>query len=600
MEDIRKYIPVRDFLLETSIYDDLEAVAKKQNISQDRVDEFLQLTDAVVKGNLSLQQMPSMLSQAFGLNDKQSNALAADISGYVLLPLENYLPNVRDQIITWGGSIEQYPKLRVEKEKTSPDKLIQDFAKRMGLTLSDDLMARFVYLTKGYLTKSRAREATKNILMRSIRIGGLDFTDEMAENFFARMDAEAKNFQFETTEVVHPEVKKPYAPAKPEVQNDSVAAPVPEQTRPGKPDSVKVLTKPGPRIQKKILSKAEILEKVKGMSIKNVKKAIRGTMERALNDRTAPANIKKLLPPKPKQPKKGLASWSDAKNFTPLKALKDVRPKIIAKRTPIALEPPLRLPARDAATHELANSVPVVSGLELSLQEKEELKKHEKEMKRNQKADRANESAPRTGDLRSKDREVLDRRHAVMTGVVSDEKIESVLPNARVSAARSKEEELMLQKGTVSEEMIRKAQTASRPAMAKASVTAKSVLPAQGTSGRVTDIKAVRRLIGPIEELGTMGVKEFRRLSSDAKEATRKIGDKLDLLQATSYEERIKGVKAWRGSPINRLYLEMSKEALRSGKSIAEIGAERRNNGKESLSPAEIQAIVVMNGQIKF
>jgi len=93
---------------------------------------------------------------------------------------------------------------------------------------------------------------------------------------------------------------------------------------------------------------------------------------------------------------------------------------------------------------------------------------------------------------------------------------------------------------------------------------------------------------------------EFRRLSSDPNEAVHKLLDKLELLEKIAYTERIKGVKAWRFSPVNKLYILMTEEALAHGLSVAEVAARRRNAGEDSLSPKEVNAIVKLNKAIKF
>ncbi|MEK7183604.1 MAG: hypothetical protein AAB776_03150, partial [Patescibacteria group bacterium] len=117
---------------------------------------------------------------------------------------------------------------------------------------------------------------------------------------------------------------------------------------------------------------------------------------------------------------------------------------------------------------------------------------------------------------------------------------------------------------------------------------------------KMVDVISSSRLAGPIEQLGKMTPTEFRRLSSNASEAGQKLEDLLSALESTSYEERVKGVLAWRESPMNQLYLQITEEALSQGLALPEVSSRRRAAGKESLSPAEIKALALLNAKIRF
>ena len=72
----------------------------------------------------------------------------------------------------------------------------------------------------------------------------------------------------------------------------------------------------------------------------------------------------------------------------------------------------------------------------------------------------------------------------------------------------------------------------------------------------MTDVQAVPKLTGPVDELRQLTIDDFRRLSKDPREATLKIKDKIDLLEDMGYEQKTQGVKAFLESGVNRLYLE--------------------------------------------
>ncbi len=194
---------------------------------------------------------------------------------------------------------------------------------------------------------------------------------------------------------------------------------------------------------------------------------------------------------------------------------------------------------------------------------------------------------------------ILDRRFAALTKDSSSEHLEPILPEARVSLARSAKEESAQQSQAISEEKLVDAAIASRPAPVKPMLTVGSVVP-QNSGKPMTDIQPVKRLVGPIDELGGMTAVEFRRLSSVPADAAQKIEDILSTLESQSYEDRVKGVKAWRQSPMNQLYVAMTTQALLQGVGLAEIATRKRSAGEESLSPAEIRAVSALNERLRF
>jgi hypothetical protein len=142
-------------------------------------------------------------------------------------------------------------------------------------------------------------------------------------------------------------------------------------------------------------------------------------------------------------------------------------------------------------------------------------------------------------------------------------------------------------------------EAAVKPAHAELTVGSTALKTPEGQR-KMVDIVSSSRLAGPIEQLGKMTPTEFRRLSSSAAEAGEKVEDLLTTLEATSYDERIKGVLAWRDSPMNQLYLQIAAEALTQGLALPEVSSRRRAAGKESLSPAEVKALALLNTKIRF
>ena len=117
---------------------------------------------------------------------------------------------------------------------------------------------------------------------------------------------------------------------------------------------------------------------------------------------------------------------------------------------------------------------------------------------------------------------VLDKRFAAIAKDAPKTHAEETMPGARVSVARTAEEERKNQTEAIPQEKLVEAAVASRPAPVTPMLTVGSVAP-KTREGVLTDVQPVKRLIGPVDELGTMtpnlsivqarwcGIESFRR-----------------------------------------------------------------------------------------
>ncbi len=117
---------------------------------------------------------------------------------------------------------------------------------------------------------------------------------------------------------------------------------------------------------------------------------------------------------------------------------------------------------------------------------------------------------------------------------------------------------------------------------------------------RVEDVKYVPKLTGPVDELKEMDIVNFRRLNPDAKTATNKIIEKIKFLEDDSYEKRLAGIRAWRKSPANKLYLSIGQDSIESRKGVDAVIEERQANKEDYLTPQEFTAIMDLNKIIRF
>jgi len=106
--------------------------------------------------------------------------------------------------------------------------------------------------------------------------------------------------------------------------------------------------------------------------------------------------------------------------------------------------------------------------------------------------------------------------------------------------------------------------------------------------------------MGPLEELQFLDLLNYRRLGKTPTEINAKVFSKIKLLEADGYDKMVAGVRAWRQSPVNRLYLKMVQEAMNKGMTIKDFALTKQVDNKNYLSLEEIEAILAMNSKLVF
>ena len=120
-----------------------------------------------------------------------------------------------------------------------------------------------------------------------------------------------------------------------------------------------------------------------------------------------------------------------------------------------------------------------------------------------------------------------------------------------------------------------------------------------GSKPVVSDVKYSPKLTGPVEELRSITLKDFRHLSREPREATLKLKDKIDLLEEQSFEVKTQGIRAWQDSEVNKLYLDILRKSL-EGKPVNDVIAEREAKAEPTLSKAEFDSIMDLNRKLRF
>ncbi len=143
---------------------------------------------------------------------------------------------------------------------------------------------------------------------------------------------------------------------------------------------------------------------------------------------------------------------------------------------------------------------------------------------------------------------------------------------------------------------------AGRPEAPKAPTAAVKTAPAPGPAPAptMTDVQAVNRLVGPIEELRRLSLSDFHKLAADPAEAARKIQDKLKLLEEDSFAKKFDGIAALKESELISIYFALARASLMKGVSIEEAIAGRAAENLPGLTIAEFNAIMELNKAMRF
>lgn len=606
--DLIKIPPVQAFLMDGSVMSVFENILQKFALPIDRAEELLDLTDAVLDETLTVDQFPAILAEAFGIDIERAQRVSSDVVGFRLLPLEEYVPGVAEQIVAWGGDLNKYPKSKVGKMKMNAETFASQLDEKLNLNFSEVLIKRCAYLLYTYWTGEKTKESTLTFFSRAQTIGGLGLAPDVAQELLLTIDESRDTIDLigggepgavgdrklgvgdtvNSGEIAIKEIEEMERTA--EETREVIAEPVLHESASSESvisDSKTIEISPSHEITSElpIINKPEPIMSVPIESEKTARRlsADLSDVEKMTEDAVAMAcdSVRHVFEPR------GIAPEVFADIVR--KAVKGVRD---ITQTHSVLTKDLHiegadLDAANAAIEAAYNAVHALAPRTVMPPTPYEGARRAA----------AGEESGGKGEVKTE--EVLDKRFSAIAKDSSSEHIVPMMPGSRVSLARSAEEEAAQQIAAIPEEKLVEAAIASRPAPISPMLTVGS-MPPQKNIAPMTDIQPVRHLMGPIDELGAMTPVEFRRLSSVPADAAQKIEDMLATIETQSYEERVKGIKAWRQSPMNQLYVAMTSAALAQSIGLAEVATKRRSAGEESLSPAEIRAISALNERLRF
>ena len=534
---------VNAYVFDTDFDEVANRVVIRYALPPERLDELLDLVDAVIDGSIHSNEMPSFIEQAFGIAPDKAEAAAKDLAGNLLLPLTNYLPDIEQTISDWGGQLKDYPTLRIAVDEKAKFRALDEITKSLKISFNPVLFKRFVFLLEQYAVGDKTEASLKTFFTRSQNIGGLGLTEDQATALLAASLPQAASLLEQSKSAPAP---KP-AEALTQVVVES--------------PTVKVVPETAPKQELEVVPTHALVAEVPIVNQPKLKAAA----PKAEGDHSE----LKLPAKKAALARKLTASSQDV--FTSAITLATNQASAVLKKNKIS----------DKVFADLAD-----------------------------KAIRGVRDIYQTRDLAERDWHLKGQDLAtLMVAITAGVDMYQSAPQVKL---KDKSEKHALSEGEgikVSEDkqldarfaQITKGSVDTVIEPARTQLTVGSAVPKTPAGQRkMVDVMSTHRLAGPIEQLGKLSTTEFRRLSSSAAEAAQKIEDLLLALETTAYSERVKGVLAWRNSPMNQLYLHITEEALSQNLALPEVSSRRRAAGKDSLSPAEIKALALLNAKIRF
>ncbi len=117
---------------------------------------------------------------------------------------------------------------------------------------------------------------------------------------------------------------------------------------------------------------------------------------------------------------------------------------------------------------------------------------------------------------------------------------------------------------------------------------------------KVADVKAPPRVMGPLDELRSLSLIDLRRLAPQTKEALEKLKAKFELLSEHSIAKKLEAVRAWQASAVYKKYLDLGRESIISGQSVAQVITTQQARGEEALTEDEFNELADFNSRIRF
>lgn len=532
---------VRTFLFSPENQEKYLEVLKKNGITPENKDLFIisPLVGDIDLGLSSLANLPEMLTKKLGWTPQKAQAFSSELAGFRYLPIASALDlDVAELIKNWGGNPTQFPGTKINVRALTAKELADEIVLSSHLEISPEIKGRAWAALVAQISGERTPTEALDLLTRPQKIGGAALDKADINGMLELLRLSLAN----TIIVPNHPLAIPKAHPEPPARLEKIIAQQKEKPIPARVRMAEPLRKPLPALPP---------GDVHGDS-----------------HSFAPA----LVAPVPPPPALAISVSGVIRDS----GLKITDPDL-KERLRSIVEARLRGIRNIEETRTLLMRLSTQNGLGLTPVQTAALM-NTLEAERFAREKQAEHSKTR-------------------------ERI--IAPPRPPAPDRSKETEAYMletfKKSKILEEKELLLPPSQKPELKKAIPTfsPNSVTPPPGAKPRLDDVQFDRRARGPADELRTMTLVEFRRLSRDPSERALKIHDRINLLREVSFDRFTEGVHAWAQSEPNKLYLDLAGAALTNGKPLTEIITERETTKIPTLTIEEFRAILTLNQELR-
>jgi hypothetical protein len=556
----------------------LEAILKNNDLPDRSNAKFSSALLKMSNTTISADEFLAELEKELRIDVKQAKKIAVTIGRTILLPLKEELTFSLDEYFEIWGADEFPEDLSAEPEKETPEEYIHNFVVQVPDIKDARIAHRLETILLDYLVGRVGKDVSKEHLMRPAKINGLGVSEEAAEALLSALDEDKveKGFEIE-------------APAAPEVAEEVVSEEVVEKVAEAEVGE----SAPVDQIQKTaevpLVDVPVVKETPKSDQVVEDQKEI----EQIKEDKS---HIVKMSAPVTVEAITESICENKAFQFED-QMLQDRCKKIVESRV---------RDVRDARTIRGAFEKPVAKGglgvvgrrladimesLESQVAAYDAIQDGKMAVRKQEHVEGRIAAREAGFDQSERQEQILTKRYADLTGKVPTEHVEPLSPGvSRTSVAVSAHQEMLQSEGKINTERVKAALESAKKPAAKP----------HGTPS-MKEISFEKRLSGPVDELRTISLIDFRRLSSDPKQAATKMKDKVDLIEdQQGHAEKVEAIDAWRSSPLYQMYVSVTRDAVLAGLPVTQILAQNREKGEDTLSDEELAAVMQVNAELRF
>lgn len=594
----------------TQTYDHYRSILQTAGVHEGELHQLAYLVMRLTSGRVKPEEFLELMVNRLGVRPDTAVSMATSLATQVLLPMQDQLKiNVQAFVQAWTGM--------GETGRPIAEHFVHEYV--LALDGVDDTheQQRYESIFLNYLTGRTTREQAIERFGRSVKTNGLGIEAQAADALLVTFDAahEGKTFEFEVTETTQ-EIEE--APAEeiveepvadevianevqdtdlPEVEevieevaqdeelqaNDSDATPIelapePEVVTPQAAPPVPTSTVPAKET-------APVIDAFTPEDQKEVQ-----SIEEARADLLNTSNLQDVTSVVTKICESPVFAFDEPLLSERCQKLVDSRVRGVrnAVQTRSKFEQPVDKGGLGVSGRRLADLMEAIES-HVRAYEAAFAQHHQKQKQEAVAAEVAKMDKQAHAQA---EEQHLSKKYAELTGRMPGEVVAPAAPAARRTSAKiSAHHELQQQSGKIDADRVKEViEKSSKPPKKRPQIRRPSM----------QEVVFEKRLAGPAEELRRMTLIDFRRLSADPTQAATKVQDKVELLEDQGHEQKVEAINAWRESPVNSLYVSLTREAVLSGVPVVEVLNQKRTAGEDVFSDAELEAVMKLNDTLRF